>query len=483
MSKIKKILGVLFALVLLLTSVGVNKSFAEENKGSITVNGAETDKEYQAYKIFDLKLSEDSSNFSYTISDEWKDFFTTGSGNKYIVDQNTGSLNPIVVDNKVKYINITDQNVAEFAKEAMGQMSGKTVSQTAKAANKTAKFTNLALGYYMVYPKGASETKEGQTSIVSLTSTKPSGEVDVKATYPTIEKTADKKSADYGEKISFTIAGLVPDSTGYNKYDYVLKDSLPKGLTIDQNSIKVNIGGAEQTANITKTVDGQNLTLTLNILGLVKDNNVKAGEEIKVTYDTTLNKEFTLGSGGEENKAVVEFPNDPKNAESKDKTPESKVRVYSGKIKVVKHATGDENKLLKGAKFVLKNSEGKFYNLENGVVSWKDEQKDASELESKEDGTLEFTGIKAGAYSLVETEAPKGYNLKTDPTEVTLKDTPEGEDSTVTMELTSTIENSTGVELPGTGGAGTKMFALVGGAVILFAGFTLLKGKLKFQER
>ncbi|KXB72288.1 SpaH/EbpB family LPXTG-anchored major pilin [Peptoniphilus sp. DNF00840] len=484
-NKIQKIFRMMLALVLLLTSMGINNVFAAEN-GSITVNGTTEGKTYGIYKIFDLTYKDD--NVSYTIADEWKDFFTKGNGKEFIVDQNnaSNSLNTIVVDGNVKYINITEDNVAEFAKKAMGEMHNKTRVGVQKATGTSLKFTGLELGYYLLHPEGASEAAAGQSSIVSLTSTKPDGEVKVKGIYPTIKKEADKKSADYGEKVSFTITGKVPDPTGYKKYEYVLKDSLPKGLSIDANSIKVTIGGTEKTANITKVVNGQDLSVTFNILELVKKSSAIVGQEIKLTYDTTVNKDFVLGNQGQENKAHLEFSNDPKDESKKDKTPDEKVKVYSGKIKVLKYAKGDKEKKLEGAQFALKNSEGKYYKLEETndkkKVTWVDQEKDATVLTSDKNGELEFTGIKAGTYKLKETKAPDGYNLLTEEKEVVLKDGTNGAD-TVTMEATSDVENSSGTELPKLGGTGTKLFALIGGAVIIYAVLSLVRGKIKLQER
>lgn len=485
-NRIQKIFRMMLALALLLTSIGLNNAFAENN-GSITVNGTTAGKSYAVYKIFDLTYKDD--NVSYTIANKWNDFFTTGEGSAFIVDKNniSNSLNPIVVNGKTKYINITEDNIAEFAKKAMDAISDKNKEAVETATSTTLKFTGLELGYYLVHPEGASEALEGQKSIVSLTSTKPDGEVNVKGTYPTIKKEAESKSADYGGTISFTITGKVPDPTGYKKYEYVLKDTLPDGLTIDQNSIKAYIGGADKTANITKTVDGQNMTVTLNILDLIKDNNAKVGDEIKVTYNTTVNKEFALGNNGVENKAHVEFPNDPKNVDSKDKSPEEKVKVYSGKIKVIKHAKKVTTNRLEGAEFVLKNSDGKFYKLDttNDVykVSWVDDIKDATVSKSNKNGELEFTGIKAGTYKLKETKAPEGYNLLTEEKEVVLKDEAKNTTDVIEMEATSEIANSSGVELPKVGGAGTKLFAVVGGAVILYAALSLVRRKIKLEER
>lgn len=128
--KIKRILGVMMALVLIL-STGLSSSkalAASSNKGTITVNGTTTGKNYSAYKIFDLTQS--GENVSYTIAKEWKDFFTDGAGTEYIVKDNSGKLNPIVVGGEIKYINITESNISEFAKAALGELNKEGIKKT-----------------------------------------------------------------------------------------------------------------------------------------------------------------------------------------------------------------------------------------------------------------------------------------------------------------------------------------------------------------
>ncbi|MDO5018807.1 MAG: SpaH/EbpB family LPXTG-anchored major pilin [Lagierella massiliensis] len=485
--KINKIFGLLMTLAILLSSLGANHVYAAGN-GTITVNGTTVGKTYGIYKIFDL--THQGENVSYTIASEWGNFFENGDGKDYIVDTDpSGKLNPIVVNGEVKYINITEDNVAEFAKAAMGQMHNKTKAGVQEASKDSIIFNNLDLGYYLVHPEGATETAENQTSIVSLTSTTPNGQVLVKGKYPTIKKEADKKSADYGQTITFTIKGKVPDTTGYSVYGYVLKDTLPTGLTYTPNKMTVKIGNADVKDKVITLIENQNITVRFNILDLMKDSGVKAGDEILVTYETTVNKDFVLGNGGQENKAHVEFSNDPKNTESKDKTPEEKVKVYSGKIEVIKHDAKSEDTKLAGAKFVLYkkvNDTPKYYKLteenETKVVSWVDNIDDATVMTSDTSGQLAFTGLAAGKYFLKETVAPDGYNLLTKDTEVVLSDDDSSAEA-LKMEATPKIENKSGVELPGTGGAGTTLFALIGGCVILYAAFALLRGKFKAQER
>lgn len=377
---------------------------ADQEKGSITIKNPEPGKSYDIYKIFDLTYS--GKNVSYTIAEGWEGFFTTGAGKGYLAEENSenSQLNPIVVGTTTKRIKITKDNVDEFAAAAFAfavkNKTPKTVTAGADATPVTA--SELDLGYYLVYPKGATDVNEGQKSIVSLTSTTPKGEVDIKATYPTITKEADKKTADYGEDITYTITGKVPDTTGYESYTYTITDTLSEGLTLDDKSVKVTVNNQPLTTGVTKTVEGQKLTLDFTNM---KDLQGQVGQEIKVTYTAKLNEKAVIGKDGNANKAQLTYSNDPKESSKKETTPEKTVSVYTGSITIDKYDGKDESKKTKlsGAKFILKNTEGKYYQYDakNQKVSWVDKEQ-AEPKTTDTNGKAEFKGIADGDYELVE---------------------------------------------------------------------------------
>lgn len=483
--KIKRILGVMMALVLIL-SAGLSSSkalAASPNKGTITVTGTTPDKSYSAYKIFDLTQS--GENVSYTIAHEWKDFFTTGAGTKYIVKDNSGKLNPIVVGGEIKYINITESNISEFAKAAMGELNKEGIkkTKTEKASGDSVTFSGLELGYYLVHPEGATDKADGQNSIVSLTSTTPSAEVKVKGTYPTVEKKVDKPTADIGQELTYTLTSKVPDTTGYSKYTFKMTDKLSTGLTFVSNSDKVTvtIGGAPVQEHVTKNINGQDLEVSFDMLQLQD----KVGQTITITYKAKLNKDAVITDGSNPNEVTLVYSNDPKNHGSTDTTKDNE-KVFTAKVIVNKVDGKDKTTPLAGAKFKLKNDQGKYYKVDPSTkeVTWvhKDE---ATEVETKivdRNATASFEGLAAGKYNLEETKAPDGYNLLTKDIEVEIKVTKENETVTAIIDGQATVENNSGVALPGTGGMGTTLFTILGGGVILIALFSLAKGKLK-KER
>ena len=177
-------------------------------------------------------------------------FFSKEPGTKYIVATDEGkNLNQIIVDNAVKYINITEGNIKDFAKDAMGELSSKTKVRTEKAVGNLVNISNLPLGYYLIHPEGATEKADGQNSIVSLTSTTPSAEVVVKGTYPTVEKKVDKPTADIGQELTYTLTSKVPDTTGYKEYKFEMTDKPSRGLTITKDSVKIHFGDTDVTDN------------------------------------------------------------------------------------------------------------------------------------------------------------------------------------------------------------------------------------------
>lgn len=90
---------------------------------------------------------------------------------------------------------------------------------------------------------------------------------------------------------------------------------------------------------------------------------------------------------------------------------------------------------------------------------------------------INIEGIKAGTYYLKETEAPKGYNLLKAIQKIEIL-----EDGSIKLNnkpITSNVgvKNESGSLLPSTGGMGTTLIYLIGGALVLGSGFVLANKK------
>ena len=228
--------------ILLFVFVAASSVFAVSGaEGTITITNAQVGKIYEIYKILDFTYSgtAGSENVAYTISTEWRDFFFNSDGTlkeyelsggskvTYLLnEQPTGvTLNRITYDvnndgteYKQYYLNVTEGNVSQFAQDALQYTTVKNLvpstdeSKTATAA--TLSFEDVELGYYLVYPKGATEITSGNASLASLTNTLPNTTVNVKATYLDVEKedyedaaltTEETGNVQVGQKVYYKV--------------------------------------------------------------------------------------------------------------------------------------------------------------------------------------------------------------------------------------------------------------------------------------
>lgn len=152
--------------------------------------------------------------------------------------------------------------------------------------------------------------------------------------------------------------------TGYDSYVFNFKDTLSAGLTF-KGITSVTVGETEitkvdagQEANNTYTLkqDGQKITITMNnFFASYRD---KAGQEIKVTYTATLNKDAVTGFDPNTNKATVEYSNKPGTNEKGESEP-SIVDVYTFNFTIFKYYLKDDVETgLANAEFELYKANG-----------------------------------------------------------------------------------------------------------------------------
>lgn len=505
MKNLKKLFSVLLVLVLSLFTIN---TFANETvKGSITVNKTVEGKVYDIYKIFDLtyktieKENEDDVTLvSYSISEKWETFFS-GAGKDYIVDLekdeegnviNPKKLNPITVGTETKYINITDDNIVEFTQKALDNARGVKVDDSKTATGTSLTFDNLELGYYLVYPQGATEkTEDSSGSIASISSTVPTATVNVKAKYPEIDKElTNGHTFNVGEYANFKITGKVPDTTGFETYTYQINDTWTAGLELDKANVdfKVTIAGEEINVKPVYTENGFTLTIDMTDYQTKETQDEQkvslVGEAVVVSYKLKVTKE-AIDSENTKNSATLTYSNNPKTNTTTTTTPEEEY-VYSSKVVVTKVDGADKITTLSGATFVLMNG-NKFYKAvmdgEKLVkVEWEDSIDNATKYTTGEDGIISFEGLKDGSYKLVETEAPLGYNKLPQPVEVEVNCDYDDNQKAIPVVTEKTVENNTGTELPSTGGFGTTMFIMIGSLLAVLSMVVLVTNKRMAKE-
>ena len=464
MKRMKKLASLVLATIMVL-AMAIPAAAAGE--GKITMNGTVAGKTYNLYKIFDLTYTGTGTEtkVAYTIATKWEAFFGEGgTGSSYIVAKNneTNSLNPILVDGTTKYINITEENAEAFSQAALGYATGRTEDEHVTAEGTTTVVTGLELGYYLIYPVGATDKLESNGCICSLTSTVPNGEVNIKATYPTIEKKDDKISADVGEKVNYTITGKVPDTTGFAAYTYTIKDTMSEGLTFNAEDVTVKILAADTNGDklLTKNTDytyekeGNGFVLTIKVINL----QAYVGKTIEVTYAATVNDKAVTQI--ENNSATLTYSNNP-SENTTTETPEMKEKVYSSKIVIDKYANGDTTK----------------------EVSWVTDKTAATPKITDDKGAAGFDGLANGTYYLEETEAPEGYNKLDHVIEVDVNSKDAEVANTDSLTVTEPVENKSGSLLPSTGGIGTTIFYVVGGILVVAAAVLLVTRKRMSTEK
>ena len=341
-------------------------------------------------------------------------------------------------------------------------------------------------------------------ALCNLKTTNPSQTIEIKYTEPTVVKKIDVaenervdiKTVNVGELVNYEVKITI----GNGAKNYVFHDKIDTGLKYAE--IVANMPHVDVTTNHVKnTVGGKNNYLnpdpnseiTLNYDDEKKNSftlkfedsfiqKLDEGDVITLTYHAMVTEDAPM------DKAIknIAYLNYGNNQTAK----EDYTSVFTYKVPVWKYTIKDNNKDnkvgLPGAKFKLYNNKSctdivplKQENTTNEYIYTAGNE--TYSLTSDTNGELVIKGLAAGEYYLNEIEAPNGYNKLTKPIKITLSHDNgnkqievEGTEGYVTQ---VDVENKTGSILPSTGGMGTTLIYLVGGALVLGSGFVLANKK------
>lgn len=483
MKLIKKIAAIMFAFMMvfsLSTNAKAESGNYGDNDGKITISNAVVGQTYKIYRMLKLE-SFDGDNYSYTLEGGWDDFISTGAGKDYLEKNGDGYI-------KFRTGKDSPADMRLFAKAAYAYAKTATLNDDAKksveAISTSVTFEDLPLGYYVV----------GSTvgSLCELKTTNKEVTITDKNDVPSVEKKVvkynenhsenlvDSNSANIGEEVVFkTTIDIKPGANNYILHDkmdsHLRYDSI---LQIHDNNDK-NIVATDYVVKTTGLTDAD-CTFELSFTDAFYANNrddidTKKLNKIYVYYQATVKDDAVVKQEMKNNTYLTYGENNTKSIEDETITKTFEIPVFK--------YTGTDT-ALEGAKFILstdekctdstktlkftKNTEDKYrYDSTNGKT----------ELVSLTDGMIHIEGIKAGTYYLKETEAPKGYNLLKDIQKIEIS-----EDGSIKLNgkpITDNVgvKNNSGSLLPSTGGMGTTLIYLIGGALVLGSGFVLMNKK------
>ena len=490
-TKAKKLATLILTALLVLSILPMNvfavqREVTASSTASITINNAVENDVLAAYKVVDITYNAANNTLSYAWNSAFADYFagTTSFNSTAKTVEQFEALKDDSDELKTLLAGLPNYIIANSIAPV-----GST--QTV-AADKTATFADLAMGEYFIRPTSTTSVYQLMLQKVEPTVSDGAYVIDdvtfsAKHKDVTVDKSADKTSVTKNEKVTYTITVDIPTyaSQAVDKSFYV-SDLLPDGLTIDTDSIKVQIDGTDvdtaaytldMTANTT-TEPYYTFKLSVDTDQYAEKWSANGGKQLVITYTATLNdNDTTQVNTKETNTVTFDYSNYPFVANSHAQKTDT-VDVTTFAIKIDKFVKDQEATKLAGAKFDLYRTAtqaeidaGKSVEIPHtsiqGIKLEGDKVTDAN-------GTATFAKYEANGtnydYYLVETQAPSGYNILNNAVKVNFTDS---DVATTEGIYTVKVPNSSGIKLPITGGTGTVIFTIIGialmvGAVVLF---------------
>lgn len=483
MKRVKRVLALLAALALVLAMAV--PAFAEGETGSITVQGAVNGESYSIYKIFDVTGYDTTTKphkIAYKVTDDWASFFEKGKpGAAYVTLDSKKQISGTMLDSST---------APEFAAAAIKWAKDSThnikatESKTANEGGVT--FTGVTNGYYLVDTSlGALcslDNVTGNTATISEKNKVPSVEKKV--------KNGDSYDSSNSAKIGDTVEYKITITINGSVEKVVLHDKMDAGLTFNETSVKVKVGGADVAADSYTLKKSAELSDSCTFEIEFKDSYIaglKTGTQIEVTYSATLNKNAVIGTTVNKNDTWLKYGNNG--------SVTSETTTYSYSFDLVK--TDSDGTLLAGAKFKLYADQDCTNEIElvadgaNGYRVATTGETGVPYIETNANRALTIKGLKGTTtYYLKEIEAPKGYNelenafafnIASANISSNLSDTSNKWDEGKSTGIH--IINNAGTTLPSTGGMGTTVFYVVGGGLMAVAVVLLVTKKRMENKR
>lgn len=494
MKLIKKIAAIMFAFIMvfsLSTNVKADDNSGDSTTtGTITIENSNARQTYNLYRILDLESYNNTDKaYSYKLSTKWTGFLEYPGVNVYL-KKNTDN-------DYVTWVNAKKdpETMRVFVKLALKYAEEKSIAVDESIKNDSTTVKNittnpLKLGYYLVSSSAG--------SLISIDTNNPNKNIQEKNGVPTITKnvstdhgttySAKKNSVNAGDTVGYqTTITFKPGAKNYKLHD-TMDSKLEFQVIHDAHTNLSNSFNINKYIELNKTpTDGCTFEVTFKDVFYTDFRDKIDNNELKsltISYHSIFK---------EENGSYIDQPmKNTTHLTYGDNDTESntdETETYTFGVPVLKYT--EENgvrKTLANAQFNLykesvDNEENKLkftYDPANEYY-WltKSESGDSTMISN---GTKAFTitGLEAGTYYLKETKAPNGYNTLTSPIKIEIKQKDDGTQQILmdTKEVkTVKVLNNKGSLLPSTGGMGTTLIYLIGGALVLGSGFVLMNKK------
>lgn len=389
------------------------------------------------------------------------------------IDDTTGAYAAVstVTDTAViAEINASKKSTADLmdlCQESTGIGSGLSDKFTSSATTPTKTYTQPA-GIYFVKVTSVPIENTDVLGGAIIVLDKNVSEVDLSAKVkngnePTVDKdfsvngSLTKADQTYGsaDTITYVLTADVPGSYTNQLTQYIITDTMGTGLDKTAHDVKSVVlkNGSNTTpltyditTNASEIGDTATFGVKLKAAELTKEAFYGEGNQVVVTYTTKLAADAPIATNIPNSDALKYT-----NAGGSKTIDGPTVNAKTYKIQALK-VDAQSGEKLAGATFTLYKADGTTV-ITTAVSS--------SDADNK--GIADFNVLlPAGTYVVKETKEPTGYMLNTTATTVTL-----GDNTTDTV--TVTIKN-TKTKTPSTGGAGTMMFTIIGGSLVLIAG-------------
>ena len=478
MSKVKRILSVIMAMVMVL-AMSV-PTFAAGENATITLKSFDTANKVEYMQIIQKDETKTSG---------WA--FTNGAGKCFteafeLTDSEDAQQQVIwglikYNDNSVKLPTGVTAVTATAAKIDLALSKVAALTGFTVAKNKESIEVNAA-GVYAIKAEETGFTYKTATAYVGFGEPYPTltgAEVTAKKSPTSVDKivTDDDHVVAIGDIVTYTIEAYVPfiDAANTNNRTFTITDKITGAdyYLAGPNSVNsVTMEGKDgQVGTIVVNEDGKGFTIDLR--ELVADTaNPNAGKKITVTYTAKV-KEVTVENtaGSHTADATYGGNNVP-------------VKLFTGEITLLKYGDSDEANVLKDAEFEVSKDEAatplKFKLQENGNYRYAPDAEDASTVvKTNAEGKIVVEGLNVGTYHFKETKAPEGYSINTDGKDITLTQTGV---ATAIVKASDKLNDTKLNALPSTGGIGTTIFTIGGCAIMIVAAGLFFATRRKTQK-